>query len=132
MIENKEPERTKDGYIKIKVKELIKWNEPNGEGCLVSDKITKEGYKIGYMYREKPDDGRPDSGWRFMAGNESDEYNNNPDNTHVFAVNTICNYDPDIVPYIHSPIGSVYIRIDENNFELDDRSKPIYITKQNI
>ena len=132
MIENKEPVRTKDGYIKIKVKELIKWNEPNGEGCLVSDKITKEGYKIGYMYREKPDDGRPDSGWRFMAGNESDEYNSNPDNTHVFAVNTICNYDPDIVPYIHSPIGSVYIRIDENNFELDDRSKPIYITKQNI
>ncbi len=132
MIENKEPVRTKDGYIKIKVKELIKWNEPNGEGCLVSDKITKEGYKVGYMYREKPDDGRPDSGWRFMAGNESDEYNNNPDNTHVFAVNTICNYDPDIVPYIHSPIGSAYIRIDENNFELDDRSKPIYITKQNI
>ena len=123
-------DRTKDGFIKIIIKDLIKWNEPNGEGCLVSDKITKEGYKVGYMYREQPDEGRPDSGWRFMAGDESEEYNNDPNNIHVFALNTICNYDPEIIPYIHSTIGSVFIRIDKNNFEIDDRSKPIFITKQ--
>ena len=36
-------------FIKIDVEELIKWDEPNGEGCIVSDKITKEkkGNKIG-------------------------------------------------------------------------------------
>lgn len=28
-------------YIKIKVENLIDWKEPNGEGCIVSDKITK-------------------------------------------------------------------------------------------
>lgn len=70
--------KKKDEFIKIKVENLIDWKEPNGEGCIVSDKITKEGYKVGYMYREQPDEGRPDSGWRFMAGNEDDEYMNNP------------------------------------------------------
>ena len=43
------------------------------------------------MVREKPDEGRPDSGWRFMAGNEDNEYMNNPNNHHVFSINTICN-----------------------------------------
>ena len=100
--------KKKDEFIKIKVENLIDWKEPNGEGCIVSDKITKEGYKVGYMYREQPDEGRPDSGWRFMAGNEDDEYMNNPNNHHIFAVNTICNYDKDIIPYLHNQSKSSY------------------------
>lgn len=121
----------KDEYIKIKNEKLIDWNEPNGEGCIVSNRITKEGYKVGYMFREKPANGNPDSGWRFMAGNEDEEYMNNPNNHHIFAINTICNYDKDIIPYLKSEIGSTYIRTDSNNFEIDDGSKPIYIDKQN-
>lgn len=117
-------------FIKIEVKGLIEWNEPNGEGCIVSDKITKEGFKVGYMYREEPSTDVPNSGWRFMAGNEDDEYMNNVDNHHIFAINTICNYDPDIIPYLHSKIGSTYIRVDSKRFELDDRTKSIFIDKQ--
>ena len=120
----------RNGFLIIKVDNLIEWNEPNGEGCIVSDKITKEGFKVGYMYREEPSEGRPDSGWRFMAGDESQDYTDDPSNMHVFAINTICNYDKDIIPFIHSKIGSAYIRIDEENFELDDGSKPIFIAKQ--
>lgn len=120
----------KEDFIKVKVENLIDWNEPNGEGCIVSDKITKEGFKVGYMYREQPDEDRPDSGWRFMAGNEDDEYMDNPNNHHIFAINTICNYDKDIIPYLHSNIGSAYIRVDSNKFELDDGNKPIFIEKQ--
>ena len=123
--------RTKDGFIEIKVENLINWNEPNGEGCSVSDKITKEGFKVGYMVREEPDEGRPDSGWRFMAGNEDDEYMNNPNNHHVFALNTVCNYDKDILPYLKSKIGSAYIRVNDCTFEIDDGSKPIFLSKQN-
>lgn len=117
-------------FIEIKNKKLIDWNEPNGEGCIVSDKITKEGYKVGYMYRENPDEGRPDSGWRFMAGNEDDEYMNNPNNHHIFSINTICNYDQDIISYLHSDIGRAYIRISNDNFEVDDGTKEIFIKKQ--
>ena len=71
------------GFIEIPIENLIEWDEPNGEGCIVSDKITKEGYKVGYMLREEPTEGNPDSGWRFMAGNEDDEYMDNPDNHHL-------------------------------------------------
>ena len=117
-------------FIKIEVKKLVEWNEPNGEGCLVSDMVTKEGYKVGYMYRENPDAGIPDSGWRFLAGNESDEYINNPDNCHIMAINTVCNYDPDIIPYINSKIGSAFIRINDKKFEIDNGDKPIFIDKQ--
>lgn len=130
---NKNDSSKKNNFIKLNIEELVDWKELNlhGEGCLVSDKITKEGFKVGYMYREEPDHGRPDNGWRFMAGNEDDEYMNNANNCHVFAINTICNYDKDIIPYLKSEIGSAYIRIDNENFELDDGSKPIFIDKQN-
>ena len=123
--------KKKSEFIKIKVEDLIEWNEPNGEGCMVSDRITKEGFKVGYMYREQPMEQNPDSGWRFMAGNEDDEYMDNPNNHHIFAINTVCNYDKDIIPFLHSKIGSYYIRVDGDNFELDDGTKPIYVEKQN-
>ena len=122
--------KKKAEFIKIEIEELIEWNEPNGEGCFVSDKITKEGFKVGYMYREQPDVGVPDSGWRFMAGNEDDNYVNNPDNLHIFAINTVCNYDRDIIPYLKSKVGSAYIRTGNDMFEVDDGSKDIFIDKQ--
>lgn len=84
------------------------------------------------MYREKPDDGNPDSGWRFMAGNEDEQYINDSSNVHIFAINTLCNYDPDIIPYLHSEIGTSYIRVNDKEFEIDNGTKSIYIAKQNI
>ena len=122
--------KKKDEFIKIKVEKLIEWNELNGEGCIVSDKITKEGFKVGYMYREQPSNDKPDSGWRFMAGNEDNEYMNNSNNHHIFAINTICNYDRNIIPYLKSKIGSVYIRVNSNKFEIDDGTKPIFVERQ--
>ena len=123
--------KKKDEFIKVEIQKLIEWDEPNGEGCLASDRITKGGFKVGYMYREEPSERTPDSGWRFLAGNEDDEYTNNPNNLHLFAINTICNYDKDIIPYLKSPIGSAYIRVSNDGFEIDDGSKPIFIEKQN-
>lgn len=123
-------DKENEDYIKVKIERLIDWNEPNGEGCIVSDKITKDGFKVGYMYREQPSDKNPDSGWRFMAGNEEDEYMNDPNNHHIFTINTVCNYDKDIIPYLHSNVGSTYIRVSKNKFEMDDGTKAIFIAKQ--
>ena len=61
------------------------------------------------MYRESPDR-HIDSGWRWMSGFESDEYMNDPDNHAVYDVNTIANYDPDVVPFLEAPIGSAFER----------------------
>lgn len=39
-------------------------------GCIATDMITVNGSLVGYMVRE-PSDRPDDSGWCFMAGNES-------------------------------------------------------------
>ena len=123
--------KKKDEFIKVEIQKLIDWDEPNGEGCLASDRITKNGFKVGYMYREEPDEGKPDSGWRFLAGDEDDAYINNPNNLHLFAINTICNYDKDIIPYLKSEVGSAFIRTGSHKFEIDDGTKEIFVEKQN-
>lgn len=114
----------------IDVQNLTDWMKPNGNGCIVSDRITKEGYKAGYLYRSEPLDHYPDSGWRIMAGNEDDDYMEDPDNHHIFAINTICNYDPDILACLSAEPGSAFIRVDEHEFEEDDRTKPIFVQMQ--
>ncbi len=91
-------------------------------GCLASNRITIDGMKVGYMYREVSDSTFPDSGWRFFAGDEDEDYTDDPNNFHIFDLNTICNYDIDIIEYLDAPFGSAYIR--ENGvFVLDDYSE---------
>lgn len=94
-------------------KEQIK---PLAEGrgsCFATDMITVEGYPVRFMYREEPDH-ETDSGWRFMSGFESEEYIVNPDNLAIYDVNTIANYDPSIIPFLGSPIGSAFEKTEES------------------
>jgi hypothetical protein len=73
----------------------------------VTNHITVDGRMVGYMYREEPD--RPgDSGWRFFSGEETQNYVDDSENTKIRSVNTITKYDPSIVPYLNSPIGSAF------------------------
>lgn len=99
-----------------KIENLI----PNIRYCFATDKITIEGMKVGYMYREVPDK-ESDSGWRFFSGTESQDYVDNPENIKNYNVNTIANYDPDIIPYLHSDYGTEYERLqDSHSFKLID------------
>ncbi len=82
---------------------------PGHAACLATDLITVEGHEVGYMYREGPDEAC-DSGWRFFAGTETQEYLDQPKHTSVYDVNTIANYDPQIIPFLDSPIGAVFER----------------------
>ena len=93
---------------KQEMKRVINSNE--NLGCFATNRITIDGAKIGYMYREKPDTSFPDSGWRFFAGDETDEYVSNPDNIKIYSLNTICNYDESIIPFLDSPYGTAYFR----------------------
>ncbi len=80
------------------IKDLI----PRMGGCMATDKITVDGLKVIYMYRETPDNDI-DSGWRFLSGTEDQEYLDNAGNTMIYDVNTIANYDPAIIPYLNLP-----------------------------
>ncbi|WP_019143297.1 DUF2185 domain-containing protein [Noviherbaspirillum massiliense] len=75
--------------------------------CIASDKITVEGYPVGFMYREEPINAT-DSGWRFMSGYEDEAYMEDSRNHSIYEVNTIANYDPSIISFLDLPIGSVY------------------------
>ena len=97
--------------FKLKKEEIKQLTELKG-GCIASDRITVDGLKVGYMYRETPTN-ETDSGWRFFSGDETDEYTNDPDNFNVFELNTICNYDESIIPYLNSEIGTSFEK--ENN-----------------
>ena len=82
------------------------------DGCIATNRITVEGCKVGYCYREEPDGGW-DSGWRFTAGDESEAYMDDPNNAGIYKLNTICNDDPDIIPLLNTPAPCAFER-DEN------------------
>ncbi len=96
---------------------LPDWEGPSG--CFATDHITVLGKKVGWCYREQPTEGRPDSGWRFFSGEEGDDYVNDLAHTDVYDLNTICNYDPDILPLLTAPVGTAYARGADGKFHAE-------------
>lgn len=45
-----------------------------------------------------------------MAGDESDEYNEDPYNLSIYHLNTICNYDPEILKFLHTKASCAFGR----------------------
>jgi hypothetical protein len=98
-----------------------------GFHCAASRKILDDGCKVGFMKRiffeEESDLSQNDSGWLFLSGSESQEYLSNPYNIELCSLNTVCNIDREIVPFITSPYGTEIARgidgrltvISENN-----------------
>lgn len=82
---------------------------PGYGGCIASDRIPVDGLPVGYMYRDEPDNPM-DSGWRFLAGDESQEYMDDAGNHGVYDVNTIANYDPAVIPLLDAPVGAAFAR----------------------
>lgn len=99
--------------FKIKADEFVDL-VPKMGGCFTTDKITVDGMKVGYMYREEPDE-EMDSGWRFFSGTEEQDYVDDPNNTMIYNVNTIANYDRAIIPYLSFPYGTELERIENSD-----------------
>ena len=89
------------------IKDLV----PHMGFSIASNAIIIDGEKIGFMYREQPDSNE-DSGWRFLSGNESQEYVDDEENSKIMAVNTMANYDPAIIPYLKMPVGTEMERVE--------------------
>lgn len=82
--------------------------------CIASSRITLDGQPVGFMYRERPEF-EGDSGWRFLAGDEDDDYMDNHLNAKVYDVNTIANYDIAVVPYLKLAFGIELERIEDSD-----------------
>ena len=104
--------RNRDYYVKAEDMKNLLPDWEGADGCIATNRITVEGCKVGYCYREKPDGGW-DSGWRFTAGDESEAYMDDPNNAGIYKLNTICNDDPDIIPLLNTPAPCAFER-DEN------------------
>lgn len=79
--------------------------------CIASNKITLEGAKVGYMYREEGDQ-ENDSGWRILAGTETQEYVDDSENGKIFDLNIIAHHDPAIIPYLKYPYNTELERVE--------------------
>ncbi len=104
--------------IAIQVDDIPQHIKPMGF-CVASNKITVDGEKVGYMYREEKVDDE-DSGWRFLAGTEDEEYAEDPANGKIFDVNIIAHHDPSIIPFLKLKIGTELEREGDSFVELMD------------
>lgn len=78
--------------------------------CIVSRMVMEDGLKVGFMYREEPDNGA-DSGWRFLSGTETQKYVDNSKNSIEVAIGVVGNLDPAILNHLDQPFGTDLERI---------------------
>ena len=77
--------------------------------CFVTQRILRDGAKVGYLYREEPDNEK-DSGWRFTANDESDEYMDNSKNIAFVSVGLVLSKDDSIIDLLDAPVGASFVR----------------------
>ncbi len=66
------------------------------------------------MYRENHTN-ESDTGWKFLAGSEDEQYIADSGNFEIYELNTICNYDKAVIPYLNMPIG-IKLEKQDNKF----------------
>ena len=88
--------------------------------CFVTHNILYEGQPVGYLYREEPDYD-DDSGWRFTAGDETDEYMEDSNNSSYVSLGAVLREDDSIIPLLEREAGVAFVKDEKGNFiELDD------------
>jgi hypothetical protein len=119
-------------YIKdLKAGDLIKFeskhiidldvddDEPNIvekylDRCWATMRIIDDKKSIGYFYREEPMEGEingfKDSGWRFLEGDEEQEYVDNPDNSQFISLGLILNIDDSFIDLLEEPVAASFVR----------------------
>lgn len=97
----------------------IKRMVPSMGGVFASDMITLEGKQVDYMVRQEPER-ESDSGWIMYGGEETQKYIDDPKNVSIWDINTIANYDPEIIPFLTYPVGTEVERNDEGILEVID------------
>lgn len=88
--------------------------------CFVTNNILYEGRPVGYLYREEPDYD-DDSGWRFTAGDETDEYMEDSDNSSYVSLGAVLREDDSCLALLDREAGVAFAKDDKGNFvELDN------------
>lgn len=92
--------RSKKFFMKAEeIKPLLE----SGQFGIATDKIMVEGSKVGYMVRNEPQEEHPEDSGHFG----------------LYDLNTVANYDPDIIPLLDAPAGMTFFRGDDGKFYVD-------------
>lgn len=76
---------------------------------IVSNLVAQERTRVGFLYRETPDNNL-DSGWRIFSGSEDEDYIEDPDNFGIYDPKKIVKIDPTIEPLLASPYKTAFER----------------------
>lgn len=87
---------------------------PPGKTCRISDAILVQGKPLRRFYRIMPEH-FTDSGWRFIATTESDEYLARSELFGVYDLNIAANYCPEVIGFFEAPPYSAYEYDPESN-----------------
>lgn len=105
-----------DSNVKSKEEDLV---EKYIHRCLVTNEVSKKKRKIKYLYREESlgeqRDGIYDSGWRIMAGDETQDYMDDKNNLQILSLGYILNIDDTIIDVLDTPVGSQFEWDDSRN-----------------
>lgn len=77
--------------------------------CFVTQRILSDGARVGYLYREPPDNDQ-DSGWRFTANDESDEYMEHAENIAFVSIGLVLSKDDSFIDLLDAPEGAAFER----------------------
>ena len=78
--------------------------------AFVTKRLVEENSKIGFAYKEKPDN-ETDSGWRFFVGNESQAYVDDPNNILLYSLEDIIKLDGSIKTILNNEINTAFEKV---------------------
>lgn len=82
------------------------------DGCFVTSRVLDDEQPVGSLYRENPDECEEEledfSGWNIMAGDEDDDYLDDPDNWHYVSLGAVLNIDDRIIDVLDAPYDSEF------------------------
>lgn len=108
-------EYTQTQFIPLeKQKELLD-NCQGSASCIASKRIMEDGCKVGRMERSEPVTAS-DSGWCFLAGDETEEYIEDISHFGAYSLNNVCNHDQDVMPYLTASNGTRFERTESGEF----------------
>ena len=79
--------------------------------CYATHRILSDGAPVGCLYREEPDDeDAEDSGWRFLAGDETDEYMEDGANYSYVSIGAVLARDDSFIHLLDAEAGAAFDR----------------------
>lgn len=87
--------------------------------AFVTNRILLDGQAICFLYRESPDEDQ-DSGWRFTAGDETDEYMEDTGNIGYVSLGAVLSRDDSVLHLLDEPAGSAFKRDEASGLFVPD------------